>query len=117
MRIYVNGELDDLKDAVYDMFSCLNIGGILSIITFHSLEDRIVKTAFKDFTTGCTCPPDYPVCVCGRKQRAVYNVKSEGPSKDEIEKNYRCHSARLRSVRRIDETIDFSKNKYKNISK
>lgn len=117
LRIYVNGELDDLKDAVYDMFSCLNIGGILSIITFHSLEDRIVKTAFKDFTTGCTCPPDYPVCVCGRKQRAVYNVKSEGPFKDEIEKNYRCHSARLRSVRRIDETIDFSKNKYKNISK
>ncbi|MGN1161833.1 MAG: 16S rRNA (cytosine(1402)-N(4))-methyltransferase RsmH, partial [Candidatus Fimenecus sp.] len=66
IRIEVNDELSILSDAVQDMFDCLTMGGRLSIITFHSLEDRTVKEKFREFTAGCTCPKDFPVCVCGK---------------------------------------------------
>ena len=67
IRIELNRELDVLRDSIDGMIASLNPGGRLCIITFHSLEDRIVKNRFKEFCTGCTCPPEFPVCVCGRK--------------------------------------------------
>lgn len=101
LRIYVNGELDILPDALNDMFECLNPGGVLAVITFHSLEDRIVKQSFTAFTRGCICPPDYPICVCGRTPRARFVFKSVVPSEKETEENPRSRSARLRAVEKI----------------
>ena len=69
LRIYVNGELDGLDRAIGDMFDSLKVGGRLAIITFHSLEDRAVKQTFASLCEGCICPPEFPVCVCGRKSR------------------------------------------------
>lgn len=103
IRIEVNGEIDKLPDAVENMFSCLKVGGILSIITFHSLEDRAVKNKFKEFIQGCTCPKDFPVCVCGKTPRGELQFKSKTPSEKEIEENPRSHSARLRSIIKIKE--------------
>ena len=85
------------------MFEALKVGGILSIITFHSLEDRMVKQRFQSFAQGCTCPKDFPVCVCGKTPRAEILIKGKAPSKEELEQNPRAHSARLRSVRKIKE--------------
>lgn len=103
IRIEVNGELTGLDRALDEMFEALKVGGILSIITFHSLEDRMVKQRFQSFAQGCTCPKDFPVCVCGKTPRAEILIKGKSPSKEELEQNPRAHSARLRSVRKIKE--------------
>jgi 16S rRNA (cytosine1402-N4)-methyltransferase len=98
IRIEVNGELDILPDAIRSMFDMLNVGGTLSIITFHSLEDRIVKNAFKEFCEGCTCPKDFPVCVCGKTPRGELKFKSKTATDAELLENPRSRSARLRSI-------------------
>ena len=100
IRIYINGELDGLDRAVDDMFDCLKEGGRLSIITFHSLEDRIVKQEFASFAKGCTCPKNFPVCVCGNKPRAKL-LKAVAPGADEVSDNIRSRSARLRTAEKI----------------
>lgn len=101
LRIEVNGELDKLSKALDSMFDVLNPEGRLAIITFHSLEDRIVKKKFNSFCEGCTCPPEFPVCVCGNTPRGKLPFKSKAPSKGEVEDNFRAHSARLRAVEKI----------------
>ena len=95
IRIEVNGELDVLKKALDDAFDCLNHGGRIAIITFHSLEDRIVKEKFNDWARGCTCPKEFPVCVCGNKPKGKA-LKPISPSKQELEINPRARSSRLR---------------------
>lgn len=101
LRIYVNRELEMLPNALNDMFESLNKGGVLAIITFHSLEDRIVKNTFNDLCKGCTCPPEFPVCVCGNKPKGKLLFKSIAPSEQEIEENPRSRSARLRAIKKI----------------
>lgn len=98
IRIYVNRELDMLEGALNDMFDVLSPGGVLAVITFHSLEDRIVKNKFNEFCRGCICPKDFPVCVCGRTPRGRLPFKSISPSPEEVESNPRSRSARLRAV-------------------
>lgn len=101
IRIECNKELDVLRDSMDEMISLLNPGGRLSIITFHSLEDRIVKSAFKKNEHPCTCPPEFPVCVCGKVSmgRAVYR-KPVLPCEKELEENPRSKSAKLRVFER-----------------
>ena len=102
VRIEVNGELEDLRYALDNFFDVLKPGGRLSVITFHSLEDRIVKTAFNDYATGCTCPKDFPICVCGNKPRGkVITRKPVLPSDEECEFNKRSKSAKLRVVEKL----------------
>ncbi len=102
LRIAVNGELESLEEAVAKAFNMLNVGGVLSIITFHSLEDRMVKLKFKEFCTGCTCPPDFPVCVCGKKpQGELVNRKPITATKEELEDNPRSRSASLRAIKKL----------------
>ena len=97
LRIAVNGELDALQAGLAAAFEALAIGGRLCVITFHSLEDRIVKHQMAEWCQGCTCPPDFPVCVCGKKPRAeLLYRKGLSPSEEELEKNPRSRSARLR---------------------
>lgn len=98
IRIYINRELEMLPGALKDMFDSLNPGGVLAIITFHSLEDRIVKNTFNDFCKGCTCPPEFPVCVCGKKPKGKLPFRSVAPSEAEVAENPRSRSARLRAV-------------------
>ena len=100
IRIYVNGELDGLGNAVEDMFDCLNKGGRLSIITFHSLEDRTIKREFAEFGKGCTCPKNFPVCVCGNTPKAKV-LKAVAPGNSEISDNNRSRSARLRTAEKL----------------
>lgn len=97
IRIECNHELDVLKNSLEDMIGLLNPGGRICIITFHSLEDRIVKSAFRQQENPCTCPPHFPVCVCGKKsQGTVITRKPILPSKEELEENSRSKSAKLR---------------------
>lgn len=103
LRIAVNGELDQLDTALDDMFDCLKVGGVLSIITFHSLEDRMVKQRFNSFAEGCTCPKEFPVCVCGKTPCAKLTIKGKAPGEAELTSNPRSHSARLRSLVKIKE--------------
>lgn len=100
IRIYINGELDGLSQAVTDMFDCLDKGGRVSIITFHSLEDRIVKQAFAPLAKGCICPRNFPVCVCGRVPQAKV-LKAVAPSEAETAENPRSRSARLRTAEKL----------------
>ena len=101
IRIAVNGELESLEKAVVDMIDGLKSGGRFCVITFHSLEDRIVKNAFKAAQDPCTCPPDFPVCVCGKKPlgRVVSN-KPILPGEEEMNVNSRSKSAKLRVFER-----------------
>lgn len=97
IRIECNHELDVLKNSLDDMIELLNPGGRICIITFHSLEDRIVKSAFKQQENPCTCPSHFPVCVCGKKsQGTVVTRKPILPSAEELEENSRSKSAKLR---------------------
>ena len=102
IRIEVNHELDVLETALTDGFDVLKVGGRMSVITFHSLEDRIVKNRFKEFCTGCTCPPEFPVCVCGRKPMGrLVDKKPITASPEELERNPRSRSAKLRIIETI----------------
>lgn len=102
IRIAVNCELDELDKALDDGFDMLKIGGRMCIITFHSLEDRMVKQRFASFCTGCTCPPDFPVCVCGNKPRGrLVNRKPIEASEKELAENNRSHSAKLRIIEKL----------------
>lgn len=102
IRIEVNHELDYLKECIDGSFYRLNPGGRFCIITFHSLEDRIVKQMFASYTVGCTCPPEFPVCVCGKKPRAkLVCRKPIEPTQQEIEQNNRSRSAKLRVLERL----------------
>lgn len=101
IRIELNRELEVLKDSLDDMIELLNPGGRLCIITFHSLEDRIVKSAFKKNENPCTCPPDFPVCVCGKVSKgSIVTRKPILPGEDEMESNSRSKSAKLRIFER-----------------
>ncbi len=105
LRIAVNGELDCLSSALDTAFDCLKDGGILAVITFHSLEDRIVKQRFNELKQGCTCPRDFPVCVCGRTP-AGHPLKPVTASAEELERNPRARSAKLRCIRRLHARYD-----------
>ena len=99
LRIAVNGELDALSNALDKCFNLLEKDGVLAIITFHSLEDRMVKTKFKEYCTGCTCPPDFPVCDCGKTPRGrLLTRKPIEPSEEELKENPRSRSAKLRVI-------------------
>lgn len=102
LRIEVNNELGILEQAIRDMVDVLSPGGRLAIITFHSLEDRIVKQTFKNLENPCTCPPESPVCICGKKPLVrVVTRKPIEPSEEELEINPRSRSAKLRVVERL----------------
>lgn len=101
LRIEVNGELDKLDSTLDDMFDVLNVGGRLSIITFHSLEDRMVKKRFAKFCEGCICPKEFPVCVCGRTPQGELPFKFITASEEELENNPRSRSATLRTVEKL----------------
>ncbi len=101
IRIELNRELEVLRDSLDDMIELLNPGGRLCIITFHSLEDRIVKSAFKKNENPCTCPPDFPVCVCGKVSKgSIVTRKPILPGEEEMELNSRSKSAKLRIFER-----------------
>ena len=102
LRIAVNDEMGEVEKGIDDAFSMLNSGGRLSIITFHSIEDRLVKKKFASFTQGCTCPKDFPVCVCGKVPKAkIINKKPIVASLEELENNQRSRSAKLRILEKI----------------
>lgn len=101
IRIELNHELDVLRNTLDDMIELLNEDGRLCIITFHSLEDRIVKNSFRDAENPCVCPPNFPVCVCGKKSKGkVISRKPILPSDEELEVNTRSKSAKLRVFER-----------------
>lgn len=100
VRIFVNQEIQGLGDAAQSMFDCLKEGGRVSIITFHSLEDRVIKQAFAPLAKGCTCPRNFPVCVCGNKPKAKV-FKAVSPGKQEIGENPRSRSAKLRTAEKL----------------
>ncbi len=102
IRIAVNGELNALDEAITAMARRLKKGGRMAVITFHSLEDRIVKSAFRELNLACTCPPDFPVCVCNKVQEVeLVNKKPIVASDEELENNPRSQSAKLRVVERL----------------
>ncbi len=102
IRIEVNNELEPLKTALSDFFDSLGPCGRLCVITFHSLEDRIVKQTFASFAKGCTCPKDFPICVCGNKPRGkIITSKPILPSEEELACNKRSKSAKLRIIEKL----------------
>lgn len=102
LRIAVNDEMGEVEKGIEDAFSILNPKGRLSIITFHSIEDRLVKQKFLSYTKGCTCPPDFPVCVCNNKPKAkLINRKPIVASEEELKENLRSRSAKLRILEKI----------------
>lgn len=96
IRIEVNAELDALEKTLDSALDCLSSGGRLSIITFHSLEDRMVKEKFNSWVNPCTCPKEFPVCVCGKKPLGKLPFKFRAPSEAELEENPRARSSKLR---------------------
>lgn len=102
IRIEVNGELDGLDNAIKDFVDCLKSGGRLAVISFHSLEDRIVKNAFAELAKGCTCPKSFPICVCNNKPKVkIVNRKPITAGNAELEENFRAHSAKLRVIEKL----------------
>lgn len=102
LRIEVNDELGELKRLMANFCDMLSVGGRIAVISFHSLEDRIVKQSFAELARTCTCPPDLPVCVCGTVPKVrVLTKKPILPSERELEENKRSHSAKLRAAERI----------------
>lgn len=107
IRIELNHELDVLRDTLDTMIDLLNDGGRICIITFHSLEDRIVKSNFKKNESPCTCPSNFPVCVCGKKSKGrVVTRKPVLPSEKELEENSRSKSAKLRVFERVEDGME-----------
>ena len=106
IRIEVNDELGQLDKALDEAFGLLAVGGRLAVITFHSLEDRMVKQRFAEMTRGCTCPPDFPQCVCGKKPRGrLVFRKAVTASEEELEANPRSRSAKLRVIEKLRDTV------------
>lgn len=104
LRIAVNRELDVLSQGLDGAFSSLKVGGRLSVITFHSLEDRMVKQRFAGLCKGCTCPPEFPVCVCGKTPAGKLPFKNPVSASDqELQENQRARSAKLRTVEKLKE--------------
>ena len=102
IRIAVNDELGAVEDMLGKAVDLLNPGGRLAVITFHSLEDRIVKTAMAEAARGCTCPPEFPVCICGKKPRVrLVTRKPIVPGAAELEENPRARSAKLRVAEKL----------------
>ena len=102
IRIAVNDELGSVEKVMRDAIPCLNKGGRLAVITFHSLEDRIVKNAMADAAKGCTCPPNFPVCVCGKKPKVkLITRKPIVSGEEELERNPRARSAKLRICEKL----------------
>ncbi len=102
IRIAVNDELGSVEKVMGDAIDCLNPGGRLAVITFHSLEDRIVKSAMSAASKGCTCPPNFPVCVCGKKPKvSLVSRKPITSTEEELEANPRARSAKLRVCEKI----------------
>jgi len=102
IRIEVNSELEILKKSLFDMTSALKSGGRICVITFHSLEDRIVKNTFREMANPCTCPRDFPVCVCGKKPIVrIITKKPVVPSEKELLENHRARSAKLRIAEKL----------------
>lgn len=102
IRIEVNHELDALSEFIDSAIKRLNVGGRLAIISFHSLEDRIVKQKFKEYSTGCICPPDFPICVCGHKAQTKLITKHPVVAEEnELKQNSRSASAKLRVLEKI----------------
>jgi len=102
IRIAVNDELGSVEKVMADAIPCLNPGGRLAVITFHSLEDRIVKNAMAEAAKGCTCPPSFPVCVCGKKPKVqLVNRKPITSTQEELDRNPRARSAKLRVCEKI----------------
>jgi len=102
LRIAVNDELGSLEKGIADGFECLKRNGRFVVISFHSLEDRIVKNAFRDFSTGCVCPPRLPQCVCGRTPAArILTKKALTPTDEEVARNPRARSAKMRAIEKI----------------
>jgi 16S rRNA (cytosine1402-N4)-methyltransferase len=109
IRIFVNDEIEILENALRDGIECLSPGGRICVISFHSLEDRIVKSVFKELTKGCSCPPDFPVCVCGgQKVIRVLTKKPLTPDEGEIRKNPSSRSARLRCASKLENSATHS---------
>jgi len=98
LRIKVNDEITSLPESIDSMFGCLNKNGVLSMLSFHSIEDRIIKTKFNELCTGCTCPPEFPICTCHKQPRARMQFKFISPSEAEERENPRSRSAKLRSI-------------------
>lgn len=103
LRIAVNNELANLREGLADGFESLAPGGVVAVISFHSLEDRIVKRFFREKALACTCPPDLPICVCDKKvETEVLTKRPISPSSAEVTRNPRARSAKLRAARRIE---------------
>lgn len=101
IRLEVNGELEKLSAVLDDMFDVLSVDGKISILTFHSLEDKIVKKSFMKHTQGCTCPREFPICVCNQTPKGKLPYKFLKPSAQEVEENQRSRSATLRVIQKL----------------
>ena len=115
IRIEVNGELEILADAVKNAVNRLKVGGRIAVITFHSLEDRIVKETFKTLAQGCICPKNFPVCICNHTAQIKILGKAVTPTPTEIESNSRAKSAKLRVAQKLKEVYHGNKTQIKKL--